>query len=102
LEGVGLTTALEQALAEADLDTLDAATIELARTYADHIDDANEELSKLGPRLLTCLEALLLTPRARAKILTAGDDNEQPTNPVDELRDRRRQRGTPTMDTTAP
>lgn len=93
MKGVLLADALDQALTEADHHNIDAATVQLARSYAEAIDDSTEELSKLGPRLLACLEALLLTPQARAKILSGqDDDDEEPTNPIDELRDRRKRR----------
>ncbi len=89
-----LTEALDQALAEADHHAIDAATVQLARTYTQHLDDNPGDISKVGPRLLDCLEALLLTTQARAKILNGGDDaDEEPTNPVDELRQKRERRG---------
>lgn len=89
---VALTEALQQALDEAGHTAVDAATICLARVYAEAIDDEVGDLDKLGARLLDCLEALHLTPRARAKVTKGGDDGGQPTNPVDELRQRRARR----------
>ncbi|GLI00316.1 hypothetical protein Pa4123_55920 [Phytohabitans aurantiacus] len=76
----------------------DQAAAELALTYARAID-AGGDLTRLGPQLLTALEALMLTPRARAAALkVVGGDSSTPAaapaapapgNPLDELRQRR-------------
>lgn len=86
------TEALDQALTEADHARVDTATIQLARTYAEHLDDNPGDLAKIGPRLLDCLEALGFTPRARAKMGVTEEEGEKPVNPLDELRKRRAQR----------
>lgn len=56
----------------------------------------------LGPKLLAALDALMLTPRARAKV-KAVTTNARPASPLDELRSRRaaRQRHATTVDPTA-
>lgn len=96
---MSLTDALDQALSEADHGNIDAAAVRLARTYAEQLDDATGDLAKIGPRLLDCLEALNLTPRARAKIMKGDANDGQPANPLDELRDRRKRRAA-TIDAT--
>ncbi|GAA5119103.1 terminase small subunit [Haloechinothrix salitolerans] len=96
---------VEQAIETLDLDTADAAVAELARTYAAAIDN-DGPIDTLGPRLLQALDALGLTPKARARSAQAkGASDDQPTrDPLDELRQRRAARvnGTAAVDTTAP
>lgn len=97
---MAITPALNKALKQVDTATADAGTVELARAYAASIDSATEPLSNLGPKLLACLDALLMTPKARAAVVKGGDDEEQP-NPVDQLREKRRQRYAPAVDAAA-
>lgn len=85
-----ITDALSEALTAAPIGDVDAATVELARGYAAEID-AGGDLGKLGPKLLACLDALLMTPKARAAVVKGGED-EPETNPLDDLRERRRKR----------
>lgn len=67
----------------------DKAAAELALTYAREID-LGGDLAKLGPALLACLAALLLTPAARAAAKKgAGGDSNKPANRLDELRAKR-------------
>jgi hypothetical protein len=73
----------------------DAATAALAETYARQIDE-DGDLTKLGPALLAALEALHLSPRARAaaqKGLKSGA-GKPAAGKLDELR-RRRERKNP-------
>lgn len=97
---MSITLALERALESVDVTPADAATVALALVYANAIDTGAEDLSKLGPKLLAALESLLMTPKARTAILKGGED-EQPANPVDALRAKRRERYATAMDATA-
>jgi len=75
----------------------------LALEYAEAID-AGGDLAAYGPKLLSCLDALLLTPRARAAVKKVMEpDDSQPASPLDELRARRaaRQRGASAVDAAA-
>lgn len=86
-------------------DPRDQAAVELALTYAAALDDAGHEceecgrsggdLTKLGPALLATLEALLMSPRARAAAKKAVTDAKPAANPLDQLADRRARRGRP-------
>lgn len=80
----------------------DVAAVELAVTYAVHIDDGGD-LEKTGPLLLAVLESLLLTPKARTAIVRGGGQDGGAGNPLDELRKRRaaREHNPPTVDPTA-
>lgn len=74
----------------------DKALAHLALAYAEAIDNMGD-LPKLGPALLTALESLQLSPRARAIVKKGVTTNEQrpKVNPLDELRERRiRKNGT--------
>lgn len=94
--GMTVADALSDALETAATSGADGATIELAKRYAAEID-AGEDLAKLGPKLLACLDALLMTPKARAAVVKGGED-EPETNPLDDLRERRRKRYTTAVD----
>lgn len=62
-------TAVAEALRTLELTAEDAAAAVLARRYAAAIDSADDQaeiLKELGPRLLTVLESLGATPKARA------------------------------------
>ena len=78
----------------------DQAVAELALTYARELDGHDPDTTKLGPALLACLDALLLTPRARAAALRNGaSDGAKPVSPLDQLRERRARRdGAETVD----
>lgn len=97
---MSLSDALDGALAETDQDARDGATVALARFYAATIDAVPdsamvETLRDLGPKLLAALEALNMSPRARAAV--KGATSGGPVgNPLDELRVRREHRGTGT------
>lgn len=88
-----LTRAVAAALKDAPLLDQDAAGKALVRRYAAAIDadPTPEVLADLGPKLLTALTALGLTPAGRG-----GKGGAQGGNPVagklDELRARREQR----------
>lgn len=72
----------------------DSATAALALTYARGIDDGGD-LTKLGPSLLGALEALLLSPRARAAAQKGLKNSAQPaSSKLDELRERRTRKHT--------
>lgn len=88
----GMLTQVEDALAAHPVEPRDAAAAELARTYARDIDGGGD-LTKLGPALLTALEALGLSPRARKAVKS---DGQQPAaNPLDQLAARRAGRSHP-------
>jgi hypothetical protein len=95
-----LSSAVHRALTDASVNSEPAA--ELALTYAARVDLDHELLGELGPKLLVCLDALLLTPKARAAVKAVT--NAGPTaSPLDELRARRaaRQRDTAALDAPA-
>jgi hypothetical protein len=73
-------------------DVKDKAAAELALTYARDID-AGGDLAKLGPALLACLTALLLTPAARAAAMKGVPSANKPASRLDELRERRARKG---------
>lgn len=93
---MSISDALDRSLdAQQRLDK-DEALAELARAYAQAIDDGNYDLIELGPKLLQVLDALLLTPKSRKTIAARkGSTNvttptsPAATNPLDELRRRR-------------
>ncbi|NIL41596.1 hypothetical protein HCB17_10730 [Salinispora arenicola] len=82
----------------AERDPRDTATAQLALTYAQAID-TGADLAKVGPPLLAALEALRLSPRARAG--GKGVTGDTPAaGQLDELRSRRaRKSRTSTVDT---
>lgn len=89
-----LADVVQKALDSLDVDDRDQGAAELALTYARDID-AGGELTKLGPALLACLDALHMTPRARAAVRKAAEvTGAQPASPLDELQQQRRKRRT--------
>lgn len=87
-----LTQVVEGALAAQPVQDRDAATAELALTYARRIDDGGD-LSKLGPALLAALEALHMSPRARNAAKKAVTGEQPAANPLDQLAARRAGKG---------
>ncbi len=98
---------VDEALQAVDLQPSDMAAAALARLYADKIDRIDDEadesdgtspgLKEYGPKFLSALDALGLTPkarRARSRTPRGGLDASSAGNPVDEIRKRREQRGT--------
>jgi len=83
-----LTQVAADALAAAPIEPRDAATAELARTYARAID-RGADLTKVGPALLAALEALGMSPRARSAVRKAATDDKPSANPLDQLAERR-------------
>jgi hypothetical protein len=79
-----------------DSDVHDRLVAQLARVERVHV------VGLLGPKLLAALEALELSPRARAAIVKVGAHGRGPT-PLDQLRQRRAARvdDTSTVDTAA-
>lgn len=103
----GVAQALEAALTdvEATLQPRDGAMVELARTLAAGIDAYPSDMAKLAPQLANVLDALLMSPRARASVTRKGVTPDGPhLDSVDELRQRRsaRQHGTTAVDSAAP
>lgn len=88
-----LADAVAGSLAGLALQSCDHAAAELAMVYALRIDDG-EPVEKLGPPLLAALEALGMTPRARAALVRKGESDVPQRSPLDELRARREQRAT--------
>jgi len=82
---------------------VDQAAVQLALTYAAAVD-AGEPVEKVGPPLLAVMEALGMTPRARAALAKGVTSAGPSASPLDELRARRaaRQDRTPDLDATAP
>lgn len=66
------------------VDPRDGATLDLALKYAGYID-AGGDLTKLGPALLAALEALHMSPRARAAAKKAVTGEQPTVNPLDQL-----------------
>lgn len=71
-----LTDAVTAALGSLEKTPKDGGAVRLALVYAEEIDRDGTQLSKLGPGLLSVLEALALTPRARAALLSKGVRND--------------------------
>lgn len=92
-QGMGLRKSVSDSVSTI-ADTRDQAAIDLALAYADAIDDEGD-LAKLGPALLAVLDALLLSPRARAAAKKAVITSEPAANPLDDLAAARARRGRP-------
>jgi hypothetical protein len=91
--GETVTQALRASLAASGRRAEDGAAERLALRYAELLDTDPEALPRVGPALLSVLDALLLTPRARARGRGQVSDDRQPASPLDELRARRERRG---------
>jgi hypothetical protein len=87
---MSLVSTVTEALGALEPDARDGATRALALLYAEQIDADPVTLEVLGPKLLSTLEALGMSPRARASA-TKGPPGAT-RNPLDELRERRAQR----------
>ena len=99
------STSVREAVEESTAHSTDAAAVSLALAYAKEID-AGASLESLGPKLLAVLESLGLTPKGRGLARMGGGGNEQPSNPLDELKARRAaraagQRGAEAVDAAA-
>ncbi|WP_088946640.1 hypothetical protein [Micromonospora zamorensis] len=81
----------------------DRAVADLARFYASELDGGGDA-AKLGPALLTTLEALQMSPRARALAQRGKAADDKPADSeLDELRARRAGKGrAATVDAAAP
>lgn len=89
-----IRTALRVALADVIVESKDHATVALAYLYADTLDGDPDQAEKVGPKFLAALEALLLTPRARAAAMRGvNDDQRKQLSPLDELKAKRAARG---------
>ena len=98
-----LTEVLRMALQDARVKPVDAAAASLAVAYARAIERGGD-IGKLGVGYLRVLDALQMTPKARA-VAQKGGPGDAPAAPsrLDELRARRaRKRDTATVDPTAP
>jgi len=85
--------ALNAALNDMQLDSKDEAIANLARTYANKIDNNPTDakiLKDLGPELMKALAELQMTPKARAAISTAkeavSNDSDDAAETLAELR----------------
>lgn len=83
--------AINVAIDSADVQDRDCAAVQLALAYAKAIDDG-AAIEKVGPMLLSALDALLLTPRARKVVEKGMNSGAAPASPLDELRARRAKR----------
>lgn len=93
-----LVTSVESAAEQGGIEPRDRAVLDLALAYAKAIDDGEADLAKVGPALLAALEALRLSPRARAAAMKGGTDDKA-GSPLDQLAARRAGKGrTPTVD----
>ena len=99
------TLAVEDVLRALKLDRSDMAARHLALQYAEVIDAGGAEtLKDFGPKLLTVLETLGATPRARAALSKGGPSGVNfGASTIDDLRARRatRARRAAGMDTAA-
>ncbi len=98
-----LADAVTAALATVKVTPADGGAVRLAGVYAAAIDDDPAQVGKLGPGLLAVLEALGMSPRARAAIAGKGVKDAPARNRLDELRERRRARvaGSAAVDSSA-
>jgi len=80
---------LGRAVASETKDGVDKTARQLALNYATRIDDDPDTLTDLGPKLLSALEALNLTPRSRAVSLAKGVKPDEPSSALDQLRAKR-------------
>jgi len=87
-----LTAAVVDALAAVEVAPRDEAAAQLAIELAKRLD-AGGDAERLAPPLLATLEALQLTPRARARLAKGAANERPPQSPLDEIRQRRLQRG---------
>ena len=91
--GISLYDVIQALLEDEPPQRQDMPLASLALVYADDIDNGGD-LTKLGPSLLSALEALQLSPRARALAKKGVTDAKQPpANAIDELRARRLGKG---------
>lgn len=89
-----ITISLRLALADVVVEPKDQATVALAYLYAGVLDVDPDQAEKVGPKYLAALEALLLTPRARAAAMRGvNDDQRKQLSPLDELKAKRAARG---------
>lgn len=91
-----LAPTMETTLAALGLADTDAAVAQLARRYAQAMDDARDPAWAarwLGPELQRCLEALGATPMARARL--RKPDTPRGTPRLDALRQARMERRPP-------
>lgn len=97
-----LEEAVRDALAVKPPNGEDAAIGELALLYARQIDEGGVA-EKLGPALLAALEALQMSPRARATVQKGAGDVRPGDGALDQLAQRRaRKSDPPALDATAP
>jgi hypothetical protein len=97
---MGIQAAVQSGLDQLEpIDPLDRAAADLALLYAEHIDDVTswddklrDPLAELGPKLLAALVQLRMTPAARQAAI-GGQVVSIAANPLDELRNRRKDRG---------
>lgn len=86
-----LTQVIEAVLRTEQPEARDAGAAALMLIYAKNIDEGGD-VAKLGPALLASMEALHLTPRARAlaaRGVKTSAATAAPASPLDELRVRR-------------
>jgi hypothetical protein len=87
---VSLTASVRAGLATLEpLDDRDRGVADLALAYAKQIDAGDVELLDAGPKLLSALTALQLTPAARAAAVKGAAGGEAKRSPTDELRAKR-------------
>lgn len=101
---MSVRAAVDAALLVDPPDDRDQAVAALARHYADAIDTGECDLAKIGPALLSALEALQMSARARAVAQRGKATSERSPGQsrLDELRDRRaRKNGATAVDAAA-
>jgi hypothetical protein len=98
--GVVIRDILDEALRSVTSTPADAATVALARKYADLIDGEGD-LIKVGPALLAVLVQLGMTPKSRS-VVVPPEGGSSGGSKADELRARRARRNSPsTVDPSA-
>ncbi len=85
---MGMEQSVRASLEALEPDTRDQAARDLAVMYAGELDVNPEAIGELGPKLLAVLEALGMTPRARAAA-TKVPPGGVVRNPLDEMKARR-------------
>ncbi len=88
MTGVSLLATLNAALDATETTPADQTAVHLALLYASQIDENEARASELGPKLLTALDALCMTPRARNAIKGASGAAIL-DSPLDQLKARR-------------
>jgi hypothetical protein len=86
---------LEEALKDVETNPADEVTILLAKRLCFQLDMEPDKITVYGPKLMTVLDSLGMTPKSRAAIIKGeGGDSTNTTgdSPLDKLRAKRAER----------